>query len=569
MGVIKFLETNCRNCYSCVRACEVNAIRVKNEQAEVVEERCIACGRCIKACHSNAKEIATDIQKVKSLLKRKEKVAVSIAPSFVAAFGKLSNKLSGALRYLGFSYIEETAIGAEFVNKEYEKYIETLDGTCYITSSCAAVNELVEKYYPEIISSLIPVISPMICHKRLMVEKYGEDTKVVFIGPCIAKKNEAKEEGNIDAVITFDELVNWFIEEQINLESFEEVPFDAISTTERRYPTVGGVTFNMDKDKIPRQIIHVDGIKECIDALNRIKQGAFKDGFIEMNLCRHGCIDGPAMPENGLSPYERLQIIKDYANICEKTNDVSNGYTKDFNIDMERRFISKFKPLKEPSEKEIKEILSRIGKNTLKDELNCGSCGYRTCRDKAIAVYNGLAEPTMCLPFMKQKAENLSNVIFDMTPTIIMVIDENLRIIDYNAAAEKFFKVKKNIAIGLDIELLIPTDIIKEFLQSEQDIISKKAYLENKDATVLESVIAVENSNATLVILNDFTDTLKQEESLRQMRINAIEMAQQVIDKQMTVAQEIASLLGETTAETKVSLTKLKRVVQGEEVDLK
>lgn len=569
MGVIKFSKTNCRNCYSCIRACDVKAIRVKNEQAEIIEERCIACGKCIKACHKNAKRIESDIDKLKKFIKTKERIAASIAPSFVAAFGQTSDKLCAALKLLGITYVEETAIGAELVSKEYEKFSSILDGNSYITSCCPALNDLIQKHHPNLIENLIPVISPMVCHKRIMKKKYGEEIKVIFIGPCIAKKNEAKEEAGIDAVITFDELINYLEEEKIDLNILDKKPFDDISTTQRRYPILGGILYGMDKARFKREVLHIDGMEDCCDVLRQIEKGKFKNTFIEMNLCRHGCIDGPAMPDNGLTCYERLQLVKDHAKDCQENNIPVNKLAKITEINMKKEFKTQYKPLKIPSEEEFKEILARIGKYSLKDELNCGTCGYKTCKDKAIAVYNDMAEPTMCLPFMKQKAENLSNVIFDMTPTIIVVVDKKLKIIDYNPAAETFFNVTKNHAIGLELSMLMELEDINEFLVSDTSILTQKVHLPYQDATVIESIIRIEDSDAILILINDFTETLRKEEKHQKMKINAIDMAQKVIDKQMIVAQEIASLLGETTAETKVYLTKLKKLVEGEEVELK
>lgn len=562
MSVIKFLKTDCQNCYSCIRACSVKAIKVKNSQAEIIEERCIACGKCINVCPKNAKVIASDIEKVESFIKNKEKIAISLAPSFIAAFGASSTKLCAALKSVGFSYVEETSLGAELVNKSYEKYASNLDPKCYITSCCPALNDLIQKYYPDLISNLIPVISPMICHTRLMQKKYGDDTKIVFIGPCIAKKNEAKNEKSIDAIITFEELVNWFKFKGLNLNNFPEIPFDNISSAERSYPIVGGINLNMDKTKLKREIFQIDGIDDCLEILNKIKNGNFKNSFMEMSLCEHGCINGPAMPNNGLTPIEKHQLVRKYA--TNKEN-LTNQCAINISIDMIQTFTSKYKQLKVPSETEIKKILERIGKFSPRDELNCGTCGYKTCRDKAIAVYNDMAEPTMCLPYMKQKAENLSNIIFDMTPNIILVINENLEIIDYNSAAENFFNVKRNMAIGLELSMLMDIDIINECIELKKDILHRKVYFVHQDSILLQSVIKIKCSNAYIIILNDLTDILKQQEELQQMKLNAIDMAQNVIDNQMRIAQEIASLLGETTAKTKVSLTKLKKLIEGSE----
>lgn len=566
MGVINFSKANCKNCYSCVRACPVKAVRVKEEQAEIMEHRCIACGKCLKVCPQNAKVIESEMQEVRTLLKDKKKIAVSLAPSFVAAFGRYSDRLCTALKMLGFTYIEETVVGAEAVTNKYKEYACSTYERCYITSCCPAVNDLVQKHYPDLIENLIPVVSPMECHGRIMKKRYGNEAKVVFIGPCLAKKIEAKEEGTIDAVLTFEELNKWLQEAEIKLEELEAVPLDYTAQALRRYPIHGGVTHTIAPQHRQREILQVYGVEDCIDILEDIKRGKFQDVLIEMSLCHHGCVNGPAMPENKINVYERVQLVKQYANKCEEVN---NKNLKDYaaiEVDMHKDFLSRYVPLKQPNVAEIRRILMRIGKYTKQDELNCGVCGYKTCRDKAIAVFNGLAEPTMCLPYMRERAENLSNVIFDVTPSIIVIANKELKIIEFNPAAEKFFRIKRKIALGLDISMIMDLNIIEELKQSQKDIFGRKGYLPYQDATVMQSVIWVENQEAILFIIHDMTENIRQEERLQNMKINAIEMAQQVIDKQMRVAQEIASLLGETTAETKVSLTKLKRLVQGEEV---
>lgn len=534
-----------------------------------MEDRCIACGKCLRICPQNAKEVQSELPYVKKLLGDSNKVAVSLAPSFAAAFYKYSNKICGALKSMGFEYVEETVIGAEAVTRQYEKYAKESIGKAYITSCCPAVNELIQKYHPELITNLIPVVSPMVCHSRMMKEKYGKETKIVFMGPCLAKKLEAKEQNSIDAVLTFEELKRWFMEEDINFDEIEEIPFDVSALSFKMYPIVGGTMNTINLQSVQREIVHVDGAEECLGVLESIKQGRFKDTLIEMNLCRHGCINGPAMIESDLNVYERQQMIKQYALNCKKNNSVGDRNERKIEVDINNIFKSSFTALKQPSEDEIDQILMKTGKFSREDELNCGTCGYKTCRDKAAAVYNGMAELTMCLPYMRQKAENLSNIIFDVTPSIIAIMNKELEIVAFNPAAEKFFDVKKSLAVGLPISMLMEIDVFQELRECGHDILNRKTYIKYQDAAVFESVMWVENREAILLIMHDITEAEKQEEKMQKLKIHAIEMSQEVIDKQMRVAQEIASLLGETTAETKVSLTKLKHLVQGEEVDFK
>lgn len=567
MGVINFSKANCKNCYSCVRTCLVHAVRIQNEQAEIMEERCIACGKCLKVCPKNAKEIMSELYIVKNLIYDGYPVAVSIAPSFAAAFGALSSRICAALKKLGVLYVEETVIGAEAVTREYERYSRILDEKCYITTSCPAVNSLIRIHNPDLIDNLIPVISPMECHGRILKQKYGRDVKVVFIGPCLAKKIEAKEDNTIDAVLTFEELKRWFNDTGTKLSEIDEIDFDSSSPELHRYPIVGGVTHNFKGNL--RELVHIDGIEDCMEAIKAIRGGRFKNALIEMNLCRHGCIDGPAMPEDSINVYERRQLVKQYAFDREKKSEGRKICESNLPIKIDKEFKSAYFPMKEPTEKEIQQILISIGKNTKEDELNCGTCGYKTCREKAVAVYNKMAEPTMCLPFMRQKAETLSNIIFDVTPNIIVIVDKWRRILDINPSAERFFNITKDIALGKSLTMIMDIEVINDTIEKRKNMYGKKMYMPYQDATVLQSIIWIENYEATLLIMQDITDNVKQDEKLQSMKLNSIEMAQKVIDKQMIVAQQIASLLGETTAETKVSLTKLKRIMQGEEVEIK
>jgi iron only hydrogenase large subunit-like protein len=567
MGVINFSKANCKNCYSCVRSCHVHAVRIRNEQAEIMEERCIACGKCLKVCPKNAKEIMSELYIVKNLIYEGYRVAVSIAPSFAAAFGSLSGRICSALKKLGVSYVEETVIGAEAVTKEYERYSRIIDEKCYITTSCPAVNSLIKIHNPDLIENLIPIISPMECHGRILKQKYGQDVKIVFIGPCLAKKIEAKEDNTIDAVLTFEELKRWFNDTGIRLSEIDEMSFDSASQGLHRYPIVGGVTHGFTGNV--RELIHIDGIEDCMEAMEAIKRGSFKNALLEMNMCRHGCINGPAMPDDSTNVYERRQLIRQYALNRERENPVCDADKIHFDLVINKEFKAVHFPVKEPTEKEIKEILISIGKNTKGDELNCGTCGYKTCREKAVAVYNKMAEPTMCLPFMRQKAETLSNIIFDVTPNIIVIIDKWRKVLDINPSAERFFSTAKNMALGLPLNMLMDIKDSESIIESRQNLYGRKMYMPFQDATVLQSIIWIENHEATLFIMQDISESVKREEKLKSMKINSIEMAQKVIDKQMIVAQQIASLLGETTAETKVSLTKLKRLMQGEEVEVK
>ena len=565
MWIIDFFKSNCKNCYACVRACPVNAIQVQAEQAKIVKERCIGCGKCLKVCPKNAKHVQSELEKVKTYLKQEGKVVASVAPSFAALFDKGSEKLPAALKKLGFDVVEETVVGAELVTEVYEAYSKMPGDQCYMTSCCPTVNALIQKHYPEVIPFLIPVVSPAACHGKMIKRHYGKETKVVFIGPCLSKKIEGIEEESIDAVLTFEELLEWIKEEKIDWENLQTMPFDATEERQRRYPIVGGMTHTIKDQSLPRKIIQIDGVDECIDMMPHIMKGAFKNTLIEIHGCRQSCISGAGMPQDGVNIYERRERIKKYAE--EQSIEVAPEEEKTItdSINLHKEFHNLKHQLKIPSEEEIESILNSIGKETKLDELNCGSCGYKTCRDKAIAVFNDMAEPNMCLPFMRQKAETLTNIIFEATPNLIIMVNEALEVIEINPAARKFFDLSKDISNRVPVSALMDEESFKEVRRMKKSILNQKIFLHGIDATVVQSIIWSDYHAIMVWIANDVTYDEKKNKQLQNMKIEAIDMAQQVINKQMTVAQEIASLLGETTAETKVTLTKLKQLIQEEE----
>ena len=565
MSVINFSSASCKNCYACVKACPIQAIKIKDEQAIIMEERCIACGLCLKACPKNVKKIETELEKVQSYLKRGEKVAVSLAPTCFGVFDFSAQILCGILKKLGFYYVEETAVGALSVTKAYQSTQDEMQNCCFITSCCASVNLLVEKHFPKLIPTLIPVMTPLMVHARLLKQKYGHETKVVFIGPCLAKKIEGEEDLFIDAVLTIEELMQWLEQEKIDFEKVEPVLLDATEQSQRTYPIVGGMSDCFTNKNEAIEIIAVDGINDCIEVLEGLERGDFNNCFFEMSACHHSCIGGPAIGDKEVNLFKRKMRIKKYKEQKE-INETPASQVYPVEVNLQRTFKNKYFPILQPDEKEIEEILHRIGKYSVADELNCGSCGYKTCRQKAIAVYNQFAEPSMCLPYMKHKAETYSHVIFDVTPSIILVVNEALTMVDINPAAEKFFDVTKDQAVGLPISIFLDESPFLTVLNNQEDLIGHRLSLNHNQTTVIESIIRVEHQDVMLCILHDLTEEIRHEQQIQRLKIDAVEMAQQVINKQMIVAQEIASLLGETTAETKVTLTRLKQLIQENEV---
>jgi iron only hydrogenase large subunit-like protein/uncharacterized Fe-S cluster-containing protein len=564
MNVIGFKEAKCKNCFKCVRVCDLKAITFKNDQAQIIDDLCVLCGHCLEACPQNAKTLISDLNKVKLFLKSNIPTVVSIAPSYLTVLDfEEAGQVVTALKKLGFSSVRETAEGAAYVTREYQKLLEEGKMKNIITTCCSSVTDLIEIYYPSLIPYMAPVVSPMIAHGKLIKKEYDGNVRVVFLGPCIAKKREMSQDpmqrGNIDAVLTFQELKEWLKEENIDIKSQESGTLDNPNPLiNRLYPVSNGIltsvlTANEQIDSYDK--FYVDGFKNCIDLFKSLENDEIEGSFIEVNLCSGGCVQGPATDISPISRFKSKMALKQH--VDKKTSPKQFKYREDLNL---LKSFSNRKPVEQiPDEKAILTILKQTGKIKKEHELNCGACGYPTCRDKAIAVYQGKAEITMCMPYMHEKAQSMANVILDVTPNILLLVDSDLKIVEFSNTAKRIFHLSKSEENHL-FQLFDPTDF-EMVLNTKQDILNKKISYPEWNLTVLQNIVYIEEQHSVLGILQDIS---QQEESLKhayQLKVDTIEMAQKVIDKQMFVAQEIAGLLGETTAETKVTLTKLRDMI--------
>lgn len=552
---LKLRKTNCKNCYKCIRHCPVKSIRFSGNQAHIVGNECILCGQCFVVCPQNAKEIADATEAVKVLLEGEEPVVASIAPSFIANYGVGIEAMEQALRQLGFAAAEETAIGATYVNRMYEDILRNRKPDVLISSCCHSVNLLIQKYFPQALPYLADVISPMQAHS-VDIRRRMPDAHVVFIGPCLSKKDEADHyTGYVDEVMTFEELTRMLEEANIQLE--QNVDHNSKSRT-RLFPTSGGILKTMEK--VPGyQYISVDGIENCIAALHDLEQGGLNNCFIEMSACAGSCIGGPVMEKYHRTP------IRDYAAV-----DAYAG-SEDFPIEtlpqerIHKEMEAINRKLPQPTETEIFTILRQMGKNKPSDELNCGSCGYNTCREKAIAIYQGKADLTMCLPYLKDRAENFSDHIINNTSNGILVLNESLEVQQINQTACEILNVRHpSDVLG---EQVIRIRDPKDFLDVKNGgatIRDRRTYLAEYNKYVDETILYDASYRVLMCMMRDVTEEERQRRTKESIRQQTIETADKVVDKQMRIVQEIASLLGETAAETKIALTKLKGAISDE-----
>ncbi|MCX6167969.1 MAG: ATP-binding protein [Ignavibacteriales bacterium] len=411
-GIVSTIGQRCKRCYSCIRECPARAIRVVDGQAVVIEERCIVCGHCVKVCSQNAKKILNDIDKVLTEIIPNGKAVAILAPSFPSSFPLNYSKVASGLKRIGFHSVMEAAFGADLVSDLYTKYFDHTDDRTIISSPCPAVYNLIEKYYPEIVPNLAKVVSPMIAMGRYIKKNFGNETKIVFIGPCVAKKSEYIDDeviGVIDAVLTFKELKEIFETLHIDISELMETELDAPHAyMGKSFPLTGGLlkTANISSDILHKEIIVVEGKNRVVEIMDEIQNGNLKSKFIDILFCE-GCINGPAI-DSDLNYYSRREkvigFINDNINAFDKNVWKSNLYNSR-EIDLTREFHSKSQRRPMPSEEDIKAILTSTNKFSKTDELNCGSCGYPTCREYAIAIAKDLAEEDMCLPFLIDKLE--------------------------------------------------------------------------------------------------------------------------------------------------------------------
>lgn len=550
-------KSNCKNCYKCIRNCPVKAIRFSGNQAHIIGNECILCGRCFVVCPQNAKEISSETEKVKFFLQGDEPVFVSLAPSFIANYeGVGINSMRCALKKLGFYDVEETAVGATIVKTEYERILHEEERNILISSCCHTVNLLIQKYFPEALEYLADVISPMQAHCKDIKERFP-NAKTVFIGPCVAKKDEAEHyKGFVDAVLTFEELTTWLDEENITLKKEEE---ENIYSKARLFPTSGGIIKTMAQNEPEYTYLAIDGIDNCIAAIKDIIDGKISKCFIEMSACSGSCVGGPVMEKYHHSSVKDYIAVQNFAG----REDFKVSQPKYTELRKNIEYIEQKAVM--PTETEIASVLRQMGKFKPSQELNCGSCGYNTCREKAIAVLQGKAEISMCLPSLLDKAEGFSDIIVNNTPNGLIVLNDKLEVQQINGAARKIMNIHlESDVLGEGVVRILDPAVFIKVRDSGCDVKNERVYLAEYKRYVEQTVIYDKDARLIIGIMRDVTNEETERRKREDISHQTIEVADKVVDKQMRIVQEIASLLGETAAETKIALTKLKESIADE-----
>ncbi|MBR4913147.1 MAG: 4Fe-4S binding protein [Bacteroidales bacterium] len=563
---LEFRNAKCKDCYKCLRECPVKAIDIKGHQAEIIEDRCILCGHCTLVCPQNAKVVHSEINEVRALLAGPDKVIASVAPSFISSFG-LSDfgVMKLALAKLGFFDAEETAIGAQAVTQEYANLLKSGQFKNFITSACPAVCRMIQEYYPMALKYLAPVDSPMVAHAKILKKQHPE-AKIVFVGPCIAKKREAEECHLIDNVLTFEDVVELFKEKGVQIDEITNVMLqkrNGMPNLAKEYPIPQGIIHSFPELPEGYDYIAIDGPMKCVKALQNIEH--MDHVVLEMNLCEDACVNGPCSLEKNGGSVKAMSDIRKYVS-AEKRQLTATQTPVQVEVPLATahpRIRSHSMPA---PEREIEAILHKTGKFKPEDELDCGSCGYATCREKAWAVYNGYADIDICLPYMRQRAESFSVEVIQNSPEGIVVLDPDMNILEINRRGRELLGIEDPNAKGHPaIDYFNPIDFCNAYAQ-KKNIELKKELVTSTGKYVDLSINYLANQNLIFGILKDVTDTVDYEKRIMKVKMETLTTTDDVIKKQMRVAQEIASLLGETTAETKVALLKLKKTLTEEKV---
>ncbi|MEA4883976.1 MAG: [Fe-Fe] hydrogenase large subunit C-terminal domain-containing protein [Clostridia bacterium] len=590
MGLINTIKANCKDCYKCVRYCPMKAIRVAGGHAEVVDELCIGDGKCVQVCPQGAKQVRSSVEAVRGILASPRPAVLSIAPSFVASFDLPDpGCLAAACRRLGFEAVVETAEAAHYVAMRCFEVVDACARPA-IASSCPVAVNLIERYHPELIPNLIPVASPMIAHGRMLKMRYGSGTEVVFAGPCIAKKDEAaraETAGAVDAVLTFSELACLFEEAGISPACEAPDQWNGAAPGEARlYPIEGGMmaAAGRSTDALARADLVITGIENCMEALAHISEHS-DVRLIDMLSCPGGCIAGPSITST-MDVWSRRRVVMEHADrgfageaappgdVCDRqaSTAVDTGSEDEPPRRdavpaelLEASFTPRQVSLPQPSEADIRRILAQTDKLTAQDELNCGACGYNSCRDKAVAVFRGMAELEMCIPYMRARAESLSAQIINSTPVGIVVVDRGLNIVSVNPAFESIFRLHGDECLGQRVDVAMDPGQFKRVFDSMEPVNEYEVHL-NGALRTSQNIFYVGVRDVAVAIVTDVTADFHRQQAIARAREETLTKAGTVIERQMRVAQEIAGLLGETTAETKVLLTQLIRQMQNEEL---
>ena len=559
------IKNNCQDCYKCVRRCPVKAIKIEDGSAMIVPDLCIACGTCYRVCPAKAKQARNDLTRAKHLVQSGKDVYVSLAPSWITEFEGVSREqMIAAIRRLGFRGVSETALGAEEVSANIAGLLDkaaneapqvSAANRLFISTACPAVVEYINKYVPERTANLTKLTSPLLAHCRLLKTALGKDIEVIFIGPCIAKKIEADRHPDLLSLsLSFTDLRQWLKDENIVLKDIHTSVFDKFVMSKAEegvaYPVEGGMieTLKPYEQSQKAYLMQITGIENIKRELKNIREEALdRPIFIECLACEGGCVNGPCTSSKKSGLEKRVEILKesDFSGLAGKRSP---------SVDITLDYASEAIVQPEHDETDIKRVLASIGKYSIEDEINCGGCGYTTCRNFAKALLDGKAEPEMCVSHMKQQAQRKANALLRCIPSPIVIANAKLSIMEYNDKfVETFWNEDEHADIydqnnlhGADLRDFINfTNLFSASLDLEQDIHREHVRFNDKLFDVV--VFNIDKKQIVGGIIEDVTNMEMKKEQIA-------EKAKEVIHKNLATVQQIACTLGEHMAETEVLL---------------
>jgi iron only hydrogenase large subunit-like protein len=535
----------------------VKAIKVENGSATVMPEICVLCGRCVEVCPVGAKRIRDDLSRARQLLRRKSRVYVSLAPSFVTEFPGLEpERLISALKLLGFAGVSETSLGAQEVSAACAALIENGDRDIYISSACPVVVEYIRRHSPSSVGFITPLLSPALAHCRLLKRHFGEEIGIVFINPCVAKKGEADNNSDLlDLSITFEDLRNWFQGEGVDPYSCpiseEHVFLPERAREGALYPMDGGMISGILQGRSLPDVTFMafsghQAVLQALEGLDTMPRG--RKIFMEILACDGGCVNGPRSARKGATAAKRM-AIENYAPQGldqPATAMVETGASYDA--------VTVSRQTHTPAQ--IQQALILVGKSDSEDELNCGGCGYYSCRDFAMALLEGRAEPSMCVSYMRKLAMKKANALIKAIPSGVVIVDRNLKVIECNERfarllgddAQLVFDARRGLE-GASMEKLVPFhNLFTLVMEGSEEVLIKDLRLQER--IVRLSVFPIEKGRIVGAILQDITQPAVRREHI-------VDKAREVIKKNLTTVQKIACLLGENAAESEIILNSI------------
>lgn len=568
MTPIYTAQTECQDCRKCIRECPVKAVKVARGYASIISNLCILCGHCVAVCPHGAKRVRDDVGEARHLLTSRPHVIASLAPSFVSEFADLKpGQLIRALKRLGFGGVSETALGAEQVSANIAVLMKQDAGNILFSSACPTAVEYIRKYRPEFAKGLTPLLSPLLAHCKMLRSTYGQGIGIVFFGPCIAKKLEAESHPDLlDVALTFDDLKRWLRDARIDPQTLADSPDDCFVPEAAHggalYPVEGGMIAGVQascasSDAGFMAFSGVKGIGKALDGLEGLRPD--KNLFIELVACEGGCVNGPSTATKSASALKRYQVIQ-YAQPVEFG---ANGHRP---IPIIENYEAEPVPFADHTDDELMLVLRSVAMYSPEDELNCGGCGYDSCREFARAFLNGKAERSMCTAYMRKLAQKKANALMTKMPAAVVIVDADLKIIECNPSFIRMFVDGTEISTennpgleGVELESVVPfSSLFNSVLETGSEIVDRD--IRHRKGIIHASIFTIEKNAVAGAILEDIT-----EPSVRKEQI--IKRARQVIEQNLKTVQQIAFLIGENAAESEITLNSIVESFTPEDVE--